>query len=65
TVVGDDPARTGGAVLAAVAATTAAGLGLSWLRLRGGSVLAPMVAHAAINGSAFVAARLVARSARR
>ena len=65
TVVGDDPARTGGAVLAAVAATAAAGLGLSWLRLRGDSVLAPMVAHAAVNGSAFVAARLVARSARR
>jgi uncharacterized protein len=64
-VVGDDPARTGGAVLAAVAATAAAGLGLSWLRLRGDSVLAPMVAHAAVNGSAFVAARLVARSARR
>jgi len=64
-VVGDDPARTGGAVLAAVAATTAAGLGFSWLRLRGDSVLAPMVAHAAVNGSAFVAARLVGRSARR
>ena len=64
-VVGDDPARTGGAVLAAVAATAAAGLGLSWLRLRSDSVLAPMVAHAAVNGSAFVAARLVARSARR
>ena len=64
-VVGDDPGRTGGAVLAAVAATAAAGLGLSWLRLRGDSVLAPMVAHAAVNSSAFVAARLVARSARR
>jgi uncharacterized protein len=64
-VVGDDPARTGGAVLAAVAATAAAGLGLSWLRLRGDSVLAPMVAHAAVNGSAFVAARLVGRKARR
>ena len=64
-VVGDDPARTGGAVLAAVAVTAAAGLGFSWLRLRGDSVLAPVVAHAAVNGSAFVAARLVARSAGR
>ena len=64
-VVGDDPARTGGAVLAAVAVTAAAGLGFSWLRLRGDSLLAPVLAHAAVNGSAFVAARLVARSARR
>jgi membrane protease YdiL (CAAX protease family) len=64
-VVGDDPARTGGAVLAAVAVTAAAGLGFSWLRLRGDSLLAPVVAHAAVNGSAFVAARLVARSAGR
>jgi uncharacterized protein len=64
-VVGDDPARTGGAVLSAVAVTAAAGLGFSWLRLRGDSVLAPVVAHAAVNGSAFVAARLVARSAGR
>jgi membrane protease YdiL (CAAX protease family) len=63
--VGDDPARTGGAVLAAVAATAAAGLGFSWLRLRGDSVVAPVVAHAALNSSAFAAARLVARSARR
>ena len=64
-VVGDALARTGGAVLAAVAVTAAAGLGFSWLRLRGDSVLAPVVAHAAVNGSAFVAARLVARSAGR
>jgi uncharacterized protein len=63
--VGADPVRVGGAVLAAVAATGAAGLGFSWLRFRGDSLLAPVVAHAALNCSAFVAARLVARSARR
>jgi membrane protease YdiL (CAAX protease family) len=63
--VGADPVRVGGAVLASVVATAAAGLGFSWLRFRGDSVLAPVVAHAALNCSAFVAARLVARSARR
>jgi uncharacterized protein len=64
-VVGGDPVRTGGAVLASVLATAAAGLGFSWLRFRGDSVLAPAVVHAALNSSAFAAARLVARSARR
>ena len=61
----DDPARTGGAVLASVAVTAAAGLGFSWLRFRGDSVVAPVVVHAALNSSAFAAARLVARSAGR
>jgi CAAX protease family protein len=61
----DDPARTVGAVLASVAVTAVAGLGFSWLRFRGDSVVAPAVVHAALNSSAFVAARLVARSARR
>jgi uncharacterized protein len=63
--VGGDPVRTGGAVLASVLVTAAAGLGFSWLRFRGDSVVAPAVVHAALNGSAFAAARLVARSARR
>jgi membrane protease YdiL (CAAX protease family) len=61
----DDPARTGGAVLASVAVTAVAGLGFSWLRFRGDSVVAPVVVHAALNSSAFTAARLVGRSARR
>jgi uncharacterized protein len=60
--VGDDLVRTGGALLASALVTTAAGLGFSWLRFRGDSVVAPMVVHAALNGSAFVAARLVARA---
>ena len=61
----DDPARTGAAVAASVAVTAVAGLGFSWLRFRGDSVVAPMVVHAALNCSAFAAARLVARAARR
>ena len=59
--VGDDPARTGGALVASVAVTAAAGLGFSWLRLRSGSLVAPVVVHAALNNSAFAAARLVSR----
>ena len=59
--VGGDPVRTGGAVLASVLVTAAAGLGFSWLRFRGDSVVAPAVVHAALNSSAFVAARLAAR----
>jgi uncharacterized protein len=56
-----DRAGTGGAVLASVAVTALAGLGLSWLRFRGDSVVAPVVAHAALNSSTFAAARLVSR----
>jgi uncharacterized protein len=63
--VGGDPVRTGGAVLASVLVTAAAGLGFSWLRFRGDSVVTPAVVHAALNSSAFVAARLAARSAGR
>jgi membrane protease YdiL (CAAX protease family) len=59
--VGGDPARTAGAVLASVAVTAAAGLGFSWLRFRGDSLVAPVVVHAAVNSSAFAAARLVNR----
>ena len=46
-----------GVVAGTVAATTAAGVGFSLLRLRSGSVLAPVIVHAAINSSAFIAAR--------
>ena len=56
-----DRAGTVGAVLASVAATALAGLGFSWLRFRGDSVVAPVVVHAALNSSAFAAARLVSR----
>jgi len=40
-------------VLGTVAATTAAGLGFSWLRLRTDSLLPPMAAHVATNSVAF------------
>ncbi len=50
-----------GVVAGTVAATTAAGVGFSLLRLRSGSVLAPVIVHAAINSSAFIAARRAPR----
>jgi uncharacterized protein len=63
--VRDDPVRTTAVVAASVAVTAAAGLGFSWLRFRADSLATPTVVHAALNSSAFAAARLVARSARR
>ena len=45
-------------VLGDVAATTIGGIGFGWLRLRSGSIAAPVMAHAAVNGSAYVATRL-------
>ena len=63
--VRDDPVRTAVAVAASVAVTAVAGLGFSWLRFRADSLAAPTIVHAALNSSAFAAARLVARSARR
>ena len=44
-------------VAGSVAATTLAGIGFSALRLWSGSVFAPAIVHAAVNTSAFVAAR--------
>lgn len=51
--------RTTGAVIGTVAATSAAGVGFAWLRLRANSVVAPIVAHAALNVTALLAGRLV------
>ncbi len=45
-----DPKRMAGIVLANVTATTVAGYGLAWLRFRSGSLAAPAVAHASLNG---------------
>jgi uncharacterized protein len=45
------------AVLATVLSTAGAGAVFARLRLRSGSVLAPVLAHAAINVSAYLAAR--------
>jgi CAAX protease family protein len=48
------------AVLATTLSTTGAGAVFAWLRLRSRSVLAPVLAHAAVNVSAYLAGRLVA-----
>jgi membrane protease YdiL (CAAX protease family) len=47
-----------------VAATAAGGAVFAWLRLRSGSVLAPLLAHAALNDSALIAGRLAHRLGR-
>ena len=52
-LVGDEQRRVGGATAAVVAVTAAAGVGLAALRLRSGSVAAPVIVHAALNMAAF------------
>jgi membrane protease YdiL (CAAX protease family) len=57
-------APVGGAaavVAGTVIATTAAGVGFAWLRRRSRSVLAPVLAHTAVNALAFLATRHVVR----
>jgi membrane protease YdiL (CAAX protease family) len=49
-----------GAVASTVGLTTAAGLGLSWLRTRSRSIVAPVVAHAVVNAVAYVGGRFAA-----
>ena len=44
-----------------IAATAAAGLGLGMLRVRTKSVVAPIIVHAATNGTAFTVARAMTR----
>jgi uncharacterized protein len=48
------------AVLTTTVSTTAAGAAFAWLRLRSRSLLAPVLAHAAINVSAYLAGRRIA-----
>lgn len=56
-----DPARGRWlAVLATTVSTAAAGSAFAWLRLRSRSLVAPVLAHAAVNASAYVAGRWVA-----
>lgn len=52
------PGTTAPAVLGDVVATTVGGLGFGWLRLRSGSIVAPTLAHGALNASAYLATRL-------
>jgi CAAX protease family protein len=47
-----------------VTVTGAAGAVFAWLRLRSGSVLAPLLAHSALNDSALIAGRLAHRLSR-
>jgi membrane protease YdiL (CAAX protease family) len=56
--VGEPRVPTPLVVLGDVAATAIGGLGFGWLRLRSGSVAAPVLAHTAVNASAYLATRL-------
>jgi uncharacterized protein len=57
-------ARTTASTAAVVATTAMAGAGFAGLRLRAGSVLAPTLAHAALNMAAFAGVRITSRPAR-
>ena len=57
----DESLRTLAHVAGTVAATTVAGVGFAMLRLRSRSILAPVIVHAAVNSSAFIAARRITR----
>ncbi len=49
------------AIAGVIAVTAAAGAGFAALRLRSGSVLAPVLAHAALNATGYLVARRAAR----
>ena len=59
------PLRQAAFVAGNVAVTGAAGAVFGWLRLRSGSVLAPLLAHVALNDSALLAGRAAHRLSRR
>lgn len=50
-----------GAIVGAVLVTGLAGVGFCWLRLHTGSIIAPVLVHAALNGFATLAAHVVQR----
>jgi membrane protease YdiL (CAAX protease family) len=58
---GDAWAAVAAAVAGQVVVTGVAGAGLAWLRLRAASLAAPVLAHWAVNGSAYLAGWLVVR----
>jgi uncharacterized protein len=55
-------AARAGTVAGVVAVTTAAGIALSWIRLRSRSLAAPWIAHSAVNALSYSAARVVGRA---
>jgi uncharacterized protein len=55
-VVGGDAAGTVARVIVTVCFTSLGGLVLCWLRLRSGSLLAPMLAHWTVNGLGVIVA---------
>ena len=57
---GRSPARVTASTAVVVATTGFAGAGFAWLRLVAGSVVAPIVAHAAVNMVTFAGVRLTA-----
>jgi CAAX protease family protein len=57
----DGPAATAVAVLLVCLGTAAAGVGFSWLRLRSGSLLAPVLLHLATNSAGTLAAAAATR----
>ena len=54
-----DVVQVGGAIIGTVAITTVAGVIFALMRVRSGSVAAPMLAHAALNSFVYVAAVVV------
>jgi membrane protease YdiL (CAAX protease family) len=58
----DSAAATTATVAGAVVVTFIAGIGFCWLRLRSRSIVAPMMAHLAVNTSAYLAGYLIVRN---
>jgi membrane protease YdiL (CAAX protease family) len=58
----DSAIATTATVAGAVAVTFAAGIAFSWLRLRSRSIVAPMMAHLAVNASAYLVGYLIVRN---
>jgi membrane protease YdiL (CAAX protease family) len=58
----DSAIATTATVAGAVAVTFAAGIAFSWLRLRSRSIVAPMMAHLAVNASTYLVGYLIVRN---
>jgi len=64
-LIGPGVASTAGALASIAVLTGAVGAGFSWLRLRSASIVAPVLAHAALNDAGDVAAAVISRRTRR